>query len=178
VILPVMIVIVSVVFVVAAVAASWYLSKATVSPYEPMPMAHRIPFPRLALADADAAIALLDEPDEVVIPHVKALLVIKYPLSVPASIEVMSPVEHGFTRRELVRAICDTYAHVYEVEDATATTKPLALDERTGQRRNRTDGLYGIWGYDLAELLLVATHWTRRYDGVVVIDLQVKTRYT
>ena len=76
VILPVMIIIVSVMFVAAAVAASWYLSNTTVSPYEPMPMAHRIPFPRLALTDADAAIAQLDEPDEVVIPHVKALLVI------------------------------------------------------------------------------------------------------
>jgi hypothetical protein len=173
-----MIVIASVLFLVAALAVSWYLSTTTVTPYEPMPMAHRIPFPRLALGDAKAAIATLDEPDEVVIPHVKALLVIKYPLSVPASIEVSSPVEHGFTRRELVQAICDSYAHVYEVEESTATQKPLALDERTGQRRNRTDGLYGIWGYDLAELQLVATQWTCRYDGLVVIDLQVKTKYT
>lgn len=173
-----MVIIVSVLFVALAVGASLYLSRVTVTPYEPMPMAHRIPFPKLNLADPDAAIAALDEPDEIVIPHVKALLVIKYPLSVPASIEVQSPVEFGFTRRELVRAICDGYAHVYEAEEATALTKPLALEERSaGQRRNRTDGLYGIWGYDLADLLLTATQWSRRYDGVVVIDLQVKTKY-
>ncbi len=172
------VIIVSVLFLAAVVMAGWYLSRMTVTPYEPMPMAHRIPFPRLGLGDPTTAIAQLDEPDEIVIPHVKALLVIKYPLSVPASIEVQSPVEHGFTRRELVRAICDGYAHVYEVEHATATNQPLALDERTGQRRNRTDGLYGIWGYDLAELRLVSTQWLRRYDGVVVIDLQVKTKYT
>nr|HEX4313015.1 hypothetical protein [Kofleriaceae bacterium] len=175
---PLMVIIVSVLFVAIAVAASLYLSRITVTPYEPMPMAHRIPFPKLHLGDPDHAIAQLDEPDEVVIPHVKALLVIKYPLSVPASIEVSSSVEFGFTRRELVQAICDSYAHVYEAEEATALTKPLALEERTAnQRRNRTDGLYGIWGYDLSDLLLVATHWSRRYDGVVVIDLQVKTKY-
>lgn len=160
----------------ALVIAGWWLSRTTVTPYVPAEMSNRIPFPRLHIHDPDAAVAKLDEPDEIVIPHERAILVIKYPLSVPASIELHSPIEHGFTRAELVKAICESYAHVYEAEEATATMKPLALEERTGnKRRNRTDGLYGIWGYDLADLVLTATHWSRRFDGVVVIDLQVAT---
>ncbi len=161
----------------ALVIAGWWLSRTTVTPYAPAEATNRIPFPRLHLHNPTAAIAELDEPDEIVIPHERAILVIKYPLSVPASIEVHSPIEHGFTRAELVKAICESYAHVYEAEAATATTRPeLALEDRTGsKRRNRTDGLYGIWGYDLADLVLTATHWTRRFDGIVVIDLQVAT---
>lgn len=156
------------------VAASWWLSTISVSPYVPADTANRIPFPRIHMDDTGAALARLDEPDEIVIPHERAILVIKYPLSVPASIEVHAPINFGFTRAELVKAICEGYQHVYEAEEATATTKPLALEERSaGQRRNRTDGLYGIWGYDLHELVLTATHWSRRFDGVVVIDLHV-----
>ena len=174
---PIISVLAPLLILAALVVAGWWLSRTTVTPYAPAELANRVVLPRLHLNDIDAAIAELDEPDEIVIPHEHAIVVIKYPLSVPASIEVHSPIEHGFTRAELVRAICESYQHVYEAEAATATTKPvLALEERAGnKRRNRTDGLYGIWGYDLAELVLTATHWQRRFDGVVVIDLQVAT---
>jgi hypothetical protein len=160
----------------ALVVAGWWLSRLTVTPHVIGEMPNRVALPRLHLHDPSSAIAKLAEPDEIVIPHERAIVVIKYPLSIPASIEVHATDDHGFTRAELVKAICDSYAQVYETEAATATNKPvLALEERTGARRNRTDGLYGIWGYDLSDLVLTATHWTRRFDGIVVIDLQVVT---
>ena len=49
-------------------------------------------------------------------------------------------------------------------------------EERGEQRgRNRTDGAYGIWGYDLQDLVLTAVRWTRRPDGKVTIDLHVES---
>ena len=153
----------------------WWISRVAVSPTAVVAIANRIAFPGgLQLHDPEAAVATLTNPDEIVIPHEHAVLRIDYPLSVPASIEVSSPIHFGFTRAELIKTICEEYANVYETEEATAAVKPLALEERVGrQGRNRTDGLYGIWGHDLQDLVLTAMRWTRRSDGTVLIELHV-----
>jgi len=163
--------------IVLAVAATWYwLSRVDVAPPQVVAMATRIAFPGgLTVRNPDVTIEKLGDPDEIVIPHATAVLIIDYPLTVPARIEVTAPLEHGFTRAELVKTICEEYANVYETEEATAATKPLAKDERTVQRRNRTDGLYGIWGYDLEDLVITAMRWTRDNRGVVKIELHVVT---
>lgn len=160
-----------------AVAAVWYwVSKMEVAPPQVTAMSVRIAFPGgLHVRDPDSTIERLSDPDEIVIPHERAVLVIDYPLTVPATIEVTAPIEHGFTRAELVKTICEEYANVYETEEATAATKPIAKDERTVQRRNRTDGLYGIWGYDLEDLTITAMRWTRDARGIVRIELHVVT---
>ena len=50
----------------------------------------------------------------------------------------------------------------------------LPLEERTnGKHRNRTDGVYGIWGHDLENLTLRAARWTRGSDGTITIDLHI-----
>src|SRR5512144_2571050 len=83
----------------------------------------------------------------------------------------------GFTRGELVRAICEEYANVYETEEATALLKPVPREERADRpERNRTDGVYGIWGHDLDELVLTSLRWTRGTDGVVAIELHVEAQ--
>ena len=140
-------------------------------------MTNRIPFPGgLRLHEPELALSRLDEPEEIVIPFEKATLVIAYPLSTPASIEITAPITHGFTRAELVRAICEEYANVYEGEEGSAAVGTVPREERGEQRgRNRTDGAYGIWGYDLQDLVLTAVRWTRRPDGKVTIDLHVES---
>ncbi len=154
----------------------WWIARLPIATAPVTAIANRIAFPGgLQLHDPEAAVAQLKNPDEIVIPHEHAVLRIDYPLSVPASIEVSSPVHFGFTRAGLVKTICEEYANVYETEEATAAIKPLALEERVGshQGRNRTDGLYGIWGHDLQDLVLTAMRWTRRSDGTVLIELHV-----
>src|ERR1043165_7210393 len=69
-------------------------------------MTNRIAFPGgLRLHEPELALARLDEPDEIVIPFEKATLVIAYPLSTPASVEIVAPIHQGFTRAQLVRTI-------------------------------------------------------------------------
>jgi len=160
--------------IIVAVAISWmWLSRVRVTAKRAPVMTNRIAFPGgLRLHEPELALARLDEPEEIAIPFEKATLVIAYPLSTPASVEIVAPIAHGFTRAALVRAICEEYAHVYEAEAGTSAITPEVSEER---KRNRTDGAYGIWGYDLQDLVLTALRWTRRPDGKVMIDLHVES---
>jgi hypothetical protein len=145
---------------------------------EPITMlATRLQFPPgLKLDDAAKAILMLDKPEEIVLPFATASLVIDFPLTTPAKIPISSALLQGFTRGELVKIVCDEYANVYEAEEGTAATKTIPLDERGDFRnRNRTDGVYGIWGHDLDELELAALRWTRQSDGKILIELTVTT---
>src|SRR5215212_7006707 len=149
--------------------AWWWISRVPVTPPQVAMMALRIPFPGgIRLADPDHAVAGLAKPDEIVIPFERANLMIVYPLTEPATVPLHAAISWGFTRGELVRAICEEYANVYEAEEATAATKTVPREERTERPdRNRTDGVYGIWGHDLDELVLTSLRWTRGTDGVV-----------
>jgi hypothetical protein len=157
--------------------AWWWIGRAPVSPPRVPTMASRIAFPGgMKLSDPDGAVAKLIDPDEIVIPFERATLVIDYPLTAPARVEIQATFEHGFTRAELVRAICEEYATIYEAEEATAATTTLPHELRAGRGdRNRTDGLYGIWGHDLEDLVLTASHWARRSDGTVTVNVHVES---
>ena len=154
--------------------AWWWLSRVDVSPPPVAVMPTRIAFPGgLRLENPD--LTLLAKADEIVIPFEHAVLVIDWPLTNPARIAITAPMVSGFTRRELVKVICEEYTNVYAAEEGTATTKPTSLSERVpGEKRNRTDGVYGIWGHDLADLRLTAVRWTRLPQGTVEIELHVE----
>lgn len=163
-------------FLVALAAAWWWLSRTRVSPKRVSMMTQRIGFPGgLRLHEPELALAKLDEPEQIVIPYERATLVIDYPLTSPATIAIQAPISAGFTRAALVRAICEEYANVYEGEEGTAGTGTVPREERAGKGRNRTDGAYGIWGYDLQDLVLTAVRWTRTPEGSVMIDLHVES---
>ena len=154
--------------------AWWWLSRVDVSPPPVAVMPTRVAFPGgLRLSNPD--ITLLQKPDEIVIPFEHAILVIDWPLTNPARIAITAPIVQGFTRRELVRAICEEYGNVYEAEEGTAQTKSIPMVDRgPNEKRNRTDGVYGIWGHDLADLRLTAVRWTRLPQGTVEIELHVE----
>ena len=167
---------IAVVIVVAALW--WWVSRVPVTTPPPVVMmAQRIPFPGgIPVHDPAAAIAGLEQPDEIVIPFEHAMLVIDYPLSTPATVSISAPLALGFTRAALVKVICDEYAHVYDAEEGTAAIKTIPPEERGAMRnRNRTDGAYGIWGHDLQDLVLRAARWTREPDGTVRIELHVES---
>lgn len=166
-------------FIAVAVAlAWWWIARVPVTPPQVAMMAQRIPFPGgIRLGDPERALAALARPDEIVIPFERANLLIAYPLTVPATVPLQAAIPYGFTRGELARTICEEYANVYEAEEATAALKTVPREERTGRpERNRTDGVYGIWGHDLDELVLTALHWARAADGVVTIELHVEVQ--
>jgi len=162
----------------ALAAVWWWLSRVRVSPAPIAMMPTRIAFPGgLRLADREQAVAMLEKPDEIVIPFEHANLLIEFPLTTPATVKITAPLSQGFTRRELVTAICEEYENVYEAEEGTAHTKPIPRAERPASQpqRNRTDGVYGIWGHDLEDLILTAVRWTRDpSSGQISIELHVE----
>ncbi|HEU0030723.1 MAG TPA: hypothetical protein VFQ53_08820 [Kofleriaceae bacterium] len=167
----------SLLFVAIGIAVMWmWIARVPVTEKKVAMMVQRIAFPGgLKLADANLAVAQLTHPDEIVIPFEHATLVIDYPLTHPATVKLSASYPIGFTRAELVRAICDEYAAVYEAEEGTAHTKTVPPSERGEIRsRNRTDGAYGIWGHDLEDLALTAVRWSRKDDGTVMIELHVE----
>ena len=167
-------------FVLVAIAVGivwWWTSRVRVTTVPTSMMATRIVFPGgIHLADHDKALSHLRNPEEIVIPFEHALLVIDYPLTTPATIELDAKLHVGFTRAELIEQVAEAYAHVYEAEEETAVTKTVPLDER-GKRanRNRTDGVYGIWGHDLADLVITSARWSRKANGTVTVELHVES---
>jgi hypothetical protein len=166
-------------FVALAIGlAWWWISRVAVTPPQVAMMPLRIAFPGgIHIADPDRALATLARPDEIIIPFSRANLRIAYPLTVPAIVPIQAAIPHGFTRGELVRAICDEYSSIYEVEEGTSLLKTVPREERTVRpERNRTDGIYGIWGHDLDELVLTSLRWVRGPDGAVAIELHVEAQ--
>ena len=157
--------------------AWWWTSRVRVTTHPTAMMATRIVFPGgIHLSDHDKALAHLRNPEEIVIPFEHAELTIDYPLTTPAKIELDAQLPVGFTRAELIKEIAEAYAHVYEAEEDTATMKTIPLEDR-GPRlnRNRTDGVYGIWGHDLKDLVITAARWTRKSNGTITVELHVES---
>lgn len=166
-------------FIAAAIALVWWwISRVAVTPPQVAMLPTRLAFPGgIRIVEPERALVGLARLDEIVIPFDRASLVIAYPLTVPATIPLQAAIPWGFTRGELVRAICEEYANVYEAEEATAATPPVPREERAGRaERNRTDGVYGIWGHDLDELVLTSLRWARASGGEVVIELHVEVQ--
>jgi len=58
----------------------------------------------------------------------------------------------GFTRRDFAEAVASEYQKIYAEEEASMTDSP----EPQGilLNRSRTNGVHGIWGHDLGDLVL------------------------
>ncbi|MBS1122741.1 MAG: hypothetical protein H6Q90_4969 [Deltaproteobacteria bacterium] len=170
------------VFGVAAVAALalvwWWVARMQVSAAPVAMKTARIGLPAGGLRMHEPALALakLDQPEEIVIPFEHAMLVIAYPLTTPASIPISASISQGFTRAELVRAICEEYANVYDAEEgSTAASPTVPMEDRLHPYgRNRTDGAYGIFGHDLQDLVLTSVRWTRKSNGTIMIEPNVE----
>jgi hypothetical protein len=165
--------------ILLGVGLVWWLSRRMEVAHVPVSlMVTRIGFPpNLRLRDPEKAVGQLELRDEIVIPFAKATLVIEFPLTHPARIGITSALPQGFTRGELVRVICEEYGHIYAAEEGTALNSEPVVEERGSRReRCRTDGAYGIWGHDLADLVLASARWVKQSNGDVVIELHVEAK--
>lgn len=111
--------------------------------------------------------------EEVVISQKSVSIVIDYPLTNAYQFELQSP--NGFTREKLITEISKAYHRIYEEEEQSATVKTLPIEQRKIQNRNETNGKYGIWGHDMADLALseIAVHQTP--EGKIVLTLGLES---
>lgn len=130
--------------------------------------------PWISIENTQAEIGQLLNPDEIVIQENKVNLIIDYPLKKPATIELSNP--KGFSRKNLILEISKNYHKIYAEEEATAKTKTIPSDKRTGLiNRNETDGKYGIWGHDLSDLDLSGIEIHKSKDGKINLILIVES---
>lgn len=132
----------------------------------------KIPWASIEKASED--IPNLIDRDKVVIMENKLTLIIDYPLTFEYRVNLESP--DGFTTEELLVAINKEYFNIYEVEEKTASVKTVAPDKRVGlANRNQTNGKYGIWGHDIADLVLSEVKVYKTPEGQILLSLGIES---
>lgn len=127
-----------------------------------------------SIEKAEEYSAQLLHKDEVVINEPKITVIIDYPLTNEYTFDLES--KSGFTRWQLLKAISDNYYKLYAEEEKSATVKTIPIAERTTMyNRNRTNGKYGIWGHDIADLVLDEILVYRTPDGKTVLALIINS---
>jgi hypothetical protein len=112
--------------------------------------------------------------DKIVISQTVIRVFIDYPLNNPYEFTLIS--EKGFSRRQLLEEISKHYYKVFEEEEASATVKTIPIDKRTTMyNRNETNGKYGIWGHDIADLDLSQINVYRTANNEIVLSLDVES---
>lgn len=118
-----------------------------------------------------------NKPNDVILPANKTyILVIDYPLSIPAKIPLKTG-KKGMTRSQFVDKVCKAYRAIYKAEDSTSSRK-VRLGKDGGSapmfNREQSDGKWGIWGHDIGDLILCAVH-VRGKNLEIGSNLQVRT---
>jgi len=84
--------------------------------------------------------------------------------------------DKGFTRAQLLSEISRHYYKVFDEEEESATVKTIPADKRTTiANRNETDGKYGIWGHDIADLVLSGISVYKTTNGDIVLSLNIES---
>ena len=84
--------------------------------------------------------------------------------------------DKGFTRQRLLQEISNNYYKLYDEEEKSATIKTIHLDKRTTMyNRNQTNGKYGVWGHDIADLVLTEILVYKTVTGQIVLSLEIES---
>lgn len=112
--------------------------------------------------------------DEIVINDTAIKIIIDYPLTNQYEFTLTS--SKGFTRQLLLLEISNNYYKLYDEEEKTATIKTVPIEKRTTiYNRNLTNGKYGIWGHDIADLVLDEILVYRTPGGQIILSLNIES---
>lgn len=116
----------------------------------------------------------LIDADAIVIDQASIMTMFDYPLDNPTEVMLHSN-DSGFSRWQLIDSIGRIYEEIYAEEEETAATKTLSPDQRKIMNRNQTDGRYGIWGHDLADLAISSAEIRKNSNGECVLWLRMES---
>ena len=92
--------------------------------------------------------------DSVMVDQRNAKLVLAYPLDTTFCFDIHA-LDNAFSLQDLIEKTRAIYTQVYDEEKSSSTIKTLYIeDEETGYKRNKTNGIYEIWGFHLEDLWL------------------------
>ncbi|MBF4466212.1 hypothetical protein [Flavobacterium sp. LC2016-12] len=113
---------------------------------------------------------LINKTETVISEHF-ITIIIDYPLLNRYQFDLKS--ENGFSREMLLTEISKHYFKLYAEEEKTATIKTIPMEKRTMYNRNETNGKYGIWGHDIADLVLTEIQVYKTKKGNTIITLGI-----
>jgi hypothetical protein len=96
--------------------------------------------------------------DSIVIKDTSITIELDYPLTRTFFFQLESNSPTGFTKRELAEKIIKLYNWIYQKEEDTSHIKVVSSNNKP-YNRNTTDGLFGIWGYNLSDLYMRSIHY-------------------
>lgn len=124
--------------------------------------------PWASLSNPTADVPNLYNKDEIIIKYPVIKVVIDYPVTDLYEFTLKS--SNGFTRAQLFTEISKHYHLMYEEEEKTATIKTIPIDQRTElYNRNQTNGKYGLWGHDIADMDIAGVMVFKNKKGEIVI---------
>ncbi|KIA91657.1 hypothetical protein OC25_20020 [Pedobacter kyungheensis] len=130
--------------------------------------------PWASIENAKQDLPNLYEGDEIVIKENSVKVIIDYPLTNQYEFTITS--NDGFSRKQLLSEINLHYFKLYEEEEKSATVKTIPIDKRTTMyNRNQTNGKYGIWGHDIADLVLSAIEVYKTSTGQIILILGIES---
>lgn len=130
--------------------------------------------PWASLEKPEEAMLGLKDAKEILIHQNVIDVIIDYPVSTEYRFKLNS--DTGFNRALLLKEISKAYYKMYSEEEATATTKTIPIEKRTTMyNRNETNGKYGIWGHDIADLVLSEIHVYESSDKKIVLALIIES---
>ncbi len=128
--------------------------------------------PWASIEKPESDIPYLIDANTIVLPEHKVTLIIDYPLTNEVRFELESTT--GFSRAQLLKEISAQYYKLYQEEESTATIKTIPVDKRTTlYNRNETNGKYGIWGHDIADLVLTDISVYKTSSGQLLLTLNI-----
>lgn len=132
--------------------------------------------PWISIENPEAELDRLIDADKLVITKPELTLVIDYPVANPIEFVLKSSNDKGFTTKQLVLAISKKYHEIYAEEEKTASTKTIPENQRKGlMNRNETNGKYGIWGHDMADLDLSEIEIYQSKNGKIKLLLGIES---
>ncbi|WP_310379776.1 hypothetical protein [Flavobacterium sp.] len=130
--------------------------------------------PWASLENPKQDIPNLVEKEKIVIKQSLIKIIIDYPLTNQYEFTLTS--NEGFSREQLLLEISNHYYKVFEEEENTATIKTTPIDKRTTMyNRNQTNGKYGIWGHDIADLVLSSINVYKTKNGEIILTLDIES---
>lgn len=130
--------------------------------------------PWASIENAKQDIPNLYKGDEIVIKENSVKIIIDYPLTNQYEFTITS--NNGFSRKQLLSEINLHYFKLYEEEEKSATVKTIPIDKRTTMyNRNQTNGKYGIWGHDIADLVLSEIEVYKTSTGQIILILGIES---
>jgi len=115
------------------------------------------------IAYPEESLTILEGANEIVIPTCAVSVNYQFPLNGVFPVKYNKIIKKGWTRRELIEVMSESYHSMYEEEEQT-TVIPVGPGEG-GMSRCQTNGTYGIWGHNISDLILYKMQVTIKPDS-------------